>query len=326
MGDGCYNEISEKLLREYAKESSSMAIKQKDIKLLWGRSGNRCAICKVELTQDKTIVEASFTLGEQAHIVGEKAGSARSQSPLTADQRNSYHNLILLCPNHHTEIDNNEDDWPVEKLFQIKSEHELWVNETLSETVDQFKIAKQAAVSSIIDTAVKMCRLEKWDNWTSYALSPDPKWDHDFPSNLFEFHLKVMKAIWPEEFEELERATKTLALSLNAAAQTFMEHSELHGNTYFPYKFYKRGGWNKNYDSDVDKYEKWILACHETVRESTKAANWFADVVRRDINPMFFAEDGKFLVVEGDILGFEGRILEFNEEERSSLPHSRFAC
>ena len=28
-----------------------MAIGQKDIKLLWGRSGNRCAICKTELTQ-----------------------------------------------------------------------------------------------------------------------------------------------------------------------------------------------------------------------------------------------------------------------------------
>lgn len=30
-----------------------MGITQKDIKLLWGRSGNRCSICRRELTQDK---------------------------------------------------------------------------------------------------------------------------------------------------------------------------------------------------------------------------------------------------------------------------------
>lgn len=302
-----------------------MAIKQKDIKLLWGRSGNRCAVCRVELTQDKNAVTSSYTLGEQAHIVGEKSGSARSKSQLTTDKRNSYHNLILLCPNHHTEIDSNEDDWPLERLYQTKSEHELWVNETLSETVDQFKIAKQASVSSIIDTTVQMCRLEKWDVWTSHGLSTDPKWAHDLPSELFEYHLKVMRAIWPEEFKELKRATTTLALSLNLAAQTFMEHSELYGETYYPHKFYKSGGWNENFDSDITRYEDWIKSCHEKLRESTKAANWFADVVRRDINPMFFAEEGKFLVVEGDILGFEGKVLEYSKEERDSLPQSKFA-
>ena len=70
----------------------------------------------------------------------EKKGSARNQSTLAAEQRNSYDNLILQCPNHNAEVNNNEDDWPVEKLFQIKLKHEL----TVHETVDQFKISKQA--------------------------------------------------------------------------------------------------------------------------------------------------------------------------------------
>ena len=48
-----------------------MTIKGKDIKILWGRSGNRCAICRTQLTQDAAAVSAAFTLGEQAHIVGE---------------------------------------------------------------------------------------------------------------------------------------------------------------------------------------------------------------------------------------------------------------
>lgn len=233
-----------------------MGIKQKDIKILWGRSGNRCAICKTELTQDKSAVTSSFTLGEQAHIVGDQPGSARSNSPLTDEQRDSYHNLVLLCPTHHTEIDSNEDDWPVERLHQIKSEHELWVTETLSETIDHVRLAKQAVLASIVDSAVDLCDLKEWQNWTSFALSPDPKWAKERPDRIFDFRQKVIAAIWPDEFDELKNAAITLSVSLNRAAQTYLEHSDLQGDTYFPHKFYKVMRNNPNYDRDLAAYEK----------------------------------------------------------------------
>ena len=301
-----------------------MAINQKDIKLLWGRSGNRCAICKTELTQDKESVSAAYTLGEQAHIVGEKESAARGKSTLSLDERNSYHNLILLCPNHHTEIDDKEDDWPVEKLHLVKSEHELWVTETLSETVDHVKLAKQAIVSSIVDAAVSFCQLEEWKNWTSFALAPDPVWPKELPDEIFEFRQRVIGAIWPDEFEELKRATITFSILLHRAAQTFQEHSETHGDRLHPYKFYKAFGYNYNYDEDIERYKEWIIKCHHLIREATKAANWFADVVRRDVNPMFFAEKGKFLIMEGPFMdmSFGTALVEFNESEKNELPDS----
>lgn len=297
-----------------------MAINQKDIKLLWGRSASRCAICKTELTQDKAAVTSAYALGEQAHIVGEKADAARGISSLTLEDRNSYHNLILLCPNHHTEIDKNEDDWPVEKLHFKKSEHELWVNETLSQTADQVKLAKEVSITSVIDAAVKYCRLDTWHAWTSFALSPDPTWPRELPNEIFEFRLKVIAAIWPKEFEELNRAITTLSISLSLASNKFMEHSELHGDTYYPHKFYKAGDWNDNFNHDLKKYNDWVDSCHATIHFATKAANWVGDVVRKDINPMFFAESGKFLTIEGDIRGFDARLLEFTNEERERLP------
>lgn len=301
-----------------------MSIKQKDIKILWGRSGNRCAFCKTQLTQNSSAVTASFTLGEQAHIVGDKPGSARSNSPLNDEQRDSYHNLILLCPTHHTEIDSNESDWPVERLHQEKSVHELWVTETLSETIDHVKLAKQATVASIVDSAVELCDFENWQSWTSWALSPDPKWDESRPDKIFEFRQKIIAAIWHDEFEELKRSAITLSILLNRATQKFLEHSDLRGNTYFPFKFYKAISHNPNYNEDLRRYEEWLDECYSLIKASTKAANWFAAVVRKDINPMFFAEKGKFLIMEGPFmdLSFRTELLEFTEEEKTNLPES----
>jgi len=303
-----------------------MTIKQKDIKILWGRSGNRCAICKIFLTQDASSVTASFTLGEQAHIVGDKPGSARSESLLTSEQRDSYHNLILLCPTHHAEIDSNVSDWPVERLHQIKSEHELWVSEKLDESTDHVKIAKQAIIESIVDSAVTLCDFENWQAWTSGALSTDPQWDKQHLDMIRSFRRKILSTIWLDEFEELKRSATTLAVLLELAVNKYLEHANLEGNRYYSFRFYKAVSYNPNYDRDVALYEAWLEECHSLIYQSTKAANWFADTVRRDVNPMFFAEKGKFLITVGPFmdLSFRIRLLEFSEEEKKLMPDILF--
>ena len=99
----------------------------KDIKILWGRSGNRCTICKLELTPDGSLE----TLGEMAHIVARSPDGPRGQNPPTTDQ-DGYDNLILLCPTHHAEVDKNPLAWPVARLHTTKADHETWVSEQLS--------------------------------------------------------------------------------------------------------------------------------------------------------------------------------------------------
>ncbi|MDP2863803.1 MAG: HNH endonuclease [Desulfobacterales bacterium] len=69
------------------------------------------------------------TLGEMAHIVGQSQNGPRGNHDLT--DRDSYDNLILLCPTHHVEIDKNFTAWPVEGLRAIKADHEAWVSEQL---------------------------------------------------------------------------------------------------------------------------------------------------------------------------------------------------
>lgn len=303
-----------------------MSIGQKDIKLLWGRSGNRCAICKIELTQNALSSNATFTLGEQAHIVGEKEDAARGKSQLDQKQRDSYHNLILLCPNDHTTIDRNESDWSIENLHQIKSEHELWVTETLSETIDHVKLAQNTILASIVDNAVTLCGLENWHGWSSYALGSDPQWSKESPKNIYKFRQKVIATIWPKDFDEFKKATITLSILLNQAVETFMEYSDLRGDTYFPYKFYKRIDPNPNYDKDLKRYNQWLDRCYSTMYEATKAANWFADVVRAYVNPMFFVEQGKFIIEQGPFMDLSWRteLLKFTEEEKSEYPEKIF--
>ncbi len=303
-----------------------MSITQKDIKLLWGRSGSRCAICRIELSHEAVNSNNSYVIGEQAHIVGELPTAPRGNSPLLLDERNTYHNLVLLCPTHHTEIDKNESDWPIERLYQTKSTHELWVRESLSSVSDLNARANELIVSSIIDSVVTLLRLESWSEWTSFALSPDTSWPDGLGEDIYSCVQKLMGAIWPPEFDELKRSAITLARLAHKASETFLKHAVKQEKSWFAIRFYSEGGWNPNYDADLLRFTQWQQECFQLIHEATKAANWFSDIVRRDINPLFFAEKGKFLIEEGPFLDgtFRSYVLQFTDEQKASLPDAIF--
>lgn len=102
-------------------------MRDKDIKILWGRSGNRCAICKLELTPDGS----RETLGEMAHIIARSVEGPRGSGAALASELDAYDNLILLCPTHHVEVDKDTNAWPAARLRATKTDHERWVSEQL---------------------------------------------------------------------------------------------------------------------------------------------------------------------------------------------------
>jgi hypothetical protein len=109
-----------------------MAIPQREQNLLYSRSGGRCAFCRRPLIADGSSHGGPVILGEMAHIVAERPNGPRGNSPLTPEQRNSYENLVLLCNIHHQLIDDVPRTYPVEKLLQMKQDHEAWVSKTLN--------------------------------------------------------------------------------------------------------------------------------------------------------------------------------------------------
>jgi len=308
-----------------------MSISQRDIKLLWARAAGRCSFsgCGVKLTQDKNLASDSFPLGEQAHIVGESEDAPRGRGPLTADERNSYFNRILLCPTHHTVVDNNPEDYPVEKLHIMKAQHELWVEQTLSESKDVHKTAQDVIYADLIDAMVEACQLDSWDEWASRALSTDMNWDEDAHDRLFKFLNKILGAIWPKTLPELECALKKLTYEIYEACQTFDEHckpSETRDGILVEERFYKSRGWIENdneYQQLFKEYDAWQNKCKNHMIEATKAANWLADLVRCEINPLFFATKGKFFVIMGPYngLAFRSYFFEYTEKEKSKILH-----
>jgi len=110
-------------------------IPPRELRILWGRSGNICAfrdgrqICEQKLVGG---ADSTFVVGEAAHIHGVKPGSARYDPRAVADgvDLDAYDNLILLCSTHHTLVDDvqHRAHFSAMRLHSMKEEHEGWID------------------------------------------------------------------------------------------------------------------------------------------------------------------------------------------------------
>lgn len=91
-------------------------------KRLFAVSGNRCAFpkCSTPLIDPAT----GSVVGEICHVCGDKPGAARYDATQTNEQRQGFDNLILLCNIHHKIVDDDEVAYSVDRLKQLKSDHE----------------------------------------------------------------------------------------------------------------------------------------------------------------------------------------------------------
>jgi hypothetical protein len=113
----------------------SRSYTDRTLKLLWGRSGGRCAMpdCRVELFAEASDYDPLVIIGEIAHQAAANDGGPRADTKLTSEERNSYDNLTLLCQNCHARIDGQSKTYSAERLKEIKADHEAWVRASLPE-------------------------------------------------------------------------------------------------------------------------------------------------------------------------------------------------
>jgi tetratricopeptide (TPR) repeat protein len=90
------------------------------IKRLFAASGNQCAF--PDCTQP--LVTSGKVTGHICHIKARSPGGPRYDPEQSDEERHGFDNLVLMCPAHHDVIDADAEIYTVERLWEIKREHE----------------------------------------------------------------------------------------------------------------------------------------------------------------------------------------------------------
>ena len=135
-------------------------------KLVWGIFAARCAMCRHKVIWESESGGRAL-IGEIAHIVGAKLKAARGLGVIAGD-RDDAENLLLLCREHHKIIDDNEEEYTVERLRQIRSEYLKWLE-------GQLTSAQPWSASAISQyTYLNVPRLDEFAVMRGYQIRHEP--------------------------------------------------------------------------------------------------------------------------------------------------------
>jgi hypothetical protein len=132
---------------------ASRRISEKTSKIVWARAGGICSYpgCyKPLIRSSESPGDPHAVLGEMAHIVGHSEGGPRGEATFRGTDRDGPENLLLLCTDHHTLIDQQPEQYTSARLYSMKDDHERWVRERLSP--DQRFLQSHASLASVEDT------------------------------------------------------------------------------------------------------------------------------------------------------------------------------
>lgn len=131
---------------------SRKSISIKEQKLVWGFAAARCShpSCRILCVAAASGNDPNVTLGEIAHIHSYSDDGPRASKNMPVDERNKYENLILLCANHHTEVDGQPETYNEDVLKGWKSQHEMWIEEQLQSSIGNVSFTELEMVTSSI--------------------------------------------------------------------------------------------------------------------------------------------------------------------------------
>jgi hypothetical protein len=294
-----------------------MSYSEKTLKMLWGPAASRCAICRMELVMDRAGTDDESIVGDIAHIIArDEDGTTgpRSVASLSADDksrfatlitgRNKYANLILLCKNHHKQVDDQPSAYPVAGLLEIKEKHEVWVRESLG-TFDPLKQRDDELYADYVDRWTKSMNLREWTSWTDGIFSSgQPSMSKKMDAKLEEVRTWLLNRIWPHRYPALEKVFMEFRWVLEDFHMLFREHTEEWGNWLTTEKFYKRVEERLPFDLGLlhfleRKYDYHVYLVEDLGLELTRVANRVCDEVRANLDPTFMLEEGRLMIREG---------------------------
>lgn len=302
-----------------------MALSNKTLKMLWGRAAGRCSHpdCRMDVFFDESEADTPTMVGENCHIISESDGGPRSDPTVPLDQKNAYSNLILMCRNHHKIIDdptNGEREYSIERLHQIKRDHETWVRDQLG--LDADKQQDEEYYVQIVDGWEDKCHVNHWLAWSSSILSHgQPAMHADVSDDLDHARRWILNRVWPQRYPSLEAAFENFRRVLEDFHNTFLSESEVFHERLMTRKFYKIPDWDEErYNFLLRRYEYHVGLVSDLMLELTRAANLICDEVRVYLMPWYRRAEGRLMVQSGPSfdLSFSEWVVQYRPEERSN--------
>lgn len=269
-------------------------------------------------TDDESLV------GEACHMVARSEDGPRGESDLTAEQRDKYANLLLLCNVHHKQIDDQVSTFPVERLLEKKRSHEDWVRESLN--FDPLKQREEEILADYVDEWSRRIDLCDWKRWTSSLMSGDsPSMRKDRFEALEEIRPWLLSRAWPERYPELVSAFLNFRVVAQDLCRVFSEDQEDFGGDWVRLrKFYKINDWDEEPYARLSKqYDDTVDLIGDLLCELTRAANYVCDQIRRFLIPSYRLSEGVLLIEGGPYMdmSYKNYRVEYRGEERVAVPY-----
>jgi len=274
-----------------------MAIQPLDMKILWAKAAGRCSMqqCRKRLVADasQAVPSKNILIGENCHIVADKNNGPRGKSNLPKKDRDRYPNLILLCRNHHGVVDKDPAAWPIEKLHQVKADHELWVETQLAQSEQTIE---DQLYSMLVNAATEGLQLARWEAISDHAIRGLLL--NSFVEGAGSFGTKVFKTVWPKKKPELEAAIRNLAERVDAYIKYFMTRARLRSDAWWVEdKTWKRK-WRDDYDELTADARAWQQKTANLLANIVVALNEYASSVRSQLKPDYFLLQGNFTLYD----------------------------
>lgn len=291
-------------------------------KMLWGRSGNRCAFtgCGQPLSADGAT--GSVVIGEEAHIVAREPDGPRGRSTLAQEERDSLSNLILLCPTHHTIVDADPVTYTVERLIEMKKVHEQRYIASEDPHAKQTRLIDET-YAGYVDEWAERAGLDSWEGWASPLVVADgPMLANDRLRELNDLRRWLFGRVWPSGYDDLRNAFVNFRLVLDDLISHFYEHADDHNtDVWRTTRFYKIDRWDPRlYDRLLTAYKEHVALVENLTYELTRAGNLICDRVRESLDPRFRLSEGALLITSGmyDDLSYRTFRVEYGTEERAT--------
>jgi hypothetical protein len=199
-----------------------MNISERTRKIIWMKTGSRCAICRNLLVIDETSLDGDSIVGDECHIRSSKPTGPRFDPDFPMTMINSDSNLIILCKIHHKMIDDQFETYTAGLLLTIKKNHETWINSRLS-TEEPTKKVKLVRYKNEIPKSLP--RIENGKDLLDLSI-PCMTMYHDYPSDLDADETELVAAFiqsvmdWSDmgtslEPGEIVRASKSISDDMN---------------------------------------------------------------------------------------------------------------